>query len=358
MRNFDYGNARLRAMKSRLLTQQELHTLAEAGSLRGLIAALTNTPYRKPVEAALSRFSGLECINSALGNDLINTLGRIRDFYREEALEMVLIVLRKYDLHNLQAILRGLSQNVSPAEIQTALLPVGELGHELLAELARAADPRAAIDLLASINSPYAQPYLKLRAEQPGADIPHMELALQQWSFSQVKHYTKNKNHSANLLSRAVDLEADLANLQTILRFAQTPEERKLLREWLGEEDLAPLLIGPGALPYDLLAAAGSQNTLDAAVEIFAGTVYSEALRTGLEAYAQSHRLSDLERQLRLFRLRWMSEKIMSDPLGIGVVLGYSALKVNEIGNLRWISNGINQGLSAQAIWDNLEVIG
>ena len=40
MSDFDYGNARLRVMKSRLLSRQELEALAEAGSLNGLIAAL------------------------------------------------------------------------------------------------------------------------------------------------------------------------------------------------------------------------------------------------------------------------------------------------------------------------------
>ncbi len=74
-----------------------------------------------------------------------------------------------------------------------------------------------------------------------------------------------------------------------------------------------------------------------------------------MEKYAEASRLSELERQLRRFRLKWMSEKIHSDPLGIGVVLGYSALKVNEVGNLRWIAQGIGLGLSGDSIRANLE---
>jgi len=357
MSNFDYGNARLRAMKSRLLSRHELEALAEVGSLRGLIAALTKTPYRKPVEAALARTSGMNCIASALRDDLINTLGKIQSFYRDEAGEMVAMVMRSYDLHNLKGILRGLAHHVSPAEILSVLLPVGELKSDLLGELARAPDPRAAIDLLASINSPFAQPLLKLRAEYPGADIPRLELALEQWSFSQAKGFLESEHQDGKILSSALDLDADLANLLTVLRFARTPEERKLLREWLGEEDLYPLLLGPGSLSFDLFVQAGMQDTLDAAVDTFAGTIYADSLRTGLEAYAKSRRLSELERQLRRFRLRWMFEKILSDPLGIGVVLGYSALKVNEVGNLRWIAQGTSLGLSAQSTRVNLEFV-
>ena len=54
MSDYDYGNARLRAMKSRLLSWRELETLINIDNLQGLIAALTKTAYRKPVEAALA----------------------------------------------------------------------------------------------------------------------------------------------------------------------------------------------------------------------------------------------------------------------------------------------------------------
>lgn len=357
MSEFDFGNARLRVMKSRLLSRLELEALAEAGSLNGLIAALTRTPYRKPVEAALARTSGMNCITSALRDDLINTLGKIQSFYQGEAQDMVVIVLRSYDIHNLKAILRGLSHHIISTEILSALIPVGELKSDILVDLTRASDPRVAIDLLASMNSPFARPLLKLRAEVPGADIPRMELALEKWGFSQAMGFLESELHDGKVLSSSLNLDADLANLLTVLRFAQAPEERKLLRQWLREESLYPLLIGPGSLPFDLLVRAGMQVTLDAAVEAFAGSVYEEYLRAGLTSYAGSSRLSDLERQLRRFRLRWMSGKILSDPLGIGVVLGYSALKVNEVSNLHWIAQGTSLGLNAQSIRANLEFI-
>jgi vacuolar-type H+-ATPase subunit C/Vma6 len=66
MSGYDYGNARLRAMKSRLLSGRDLEALAEIGSLDGLIAALAKTVYRETVEIALVRASGLACVNEAL----------------------------------------------------------------------------------------------------------------------------------------------------------------------------------------------------------------------------------------------------------------------------------------------------
>jgi V/A-type H+-transporting ATPase subunit C len=67
--DFDYGNARIRAMKARLLVRRDLEALAEAGSLQGLISALAKTPYQKSVETALARASGLDCITQAIRMD-------------------------------------------------------------------------------------------------------------------------------------------------------------------------------------------------------------------------------------------------------------------------------------------------
>jgi len=55
--------------------------------------------------------------------------------------------------------------------------------------------------------------------------------------------------------------------------------------------------------------------------------------------------------------LQWMMNQLTKDPLGIGVVLGYIALKTNEVSNIRWIARGIDLGLKAKVIRDELEMI-
>jgi vacuolar-type H+-ATPase subunit C/Vma6 len=65
--------------------------------------------------------------------------------------------------------------------------------------------------------------------------------------------------------------------------------------------------------------------------------------------------LSDFEKQLRRFRLRHIARLLPKDPLGIGVVLGYSALKINEVANIRRIAVGIRLRIRAEAIKADLE---
>lgn len=350
MSDYDYGNARLRAMKSRLVTRRELETLIKIDSLQGLIAALTKTAYRKPIEAALARTSGMQCITEALRNDLVNTLGKIRKFYQGQAIEMVTLVFRAYDIHNLKSILRGLAKNVPAGEIFASLLPIGELEYGTLTELARVPGPRACTDLLASMGLSFARPLLRLRAERPGVGTGEMELALEQWYFQEAFQTLKQFRRDGHALLYALQLEADVTNLLSILRFGYAPAERALLHDWLDTSDIERLFVGPGKLPFSLLAEAGNQDTIDAAVRILAGTPYEIPLKAGLLAYAQSARLSDFEMQLIRYRLNWMSRQIVSDPLGIGVLLGFLALKINEVSNIRWIAQAIQLDLKADAI--------
>jgi V/A-type H+-transporting ATPase subunit C len=355
MSGYDYGNARIRAMKSRLLSRHEMEALAQLGSVQALINALTNSAYHRALEEALVRTSGLDCIAEALNRDLVDTLGKVRRFYSGRAGELVAIALWAYDVHNLKTILRGLSKQVTPDEITTVLLPVGELTPAVLARLARVPEPRAAIDLLASMRLPIAQPLLELRAKQPGADIFEMELALDRWRFRHAYRCIEQSPRATGLLRSALDMDADLANLRTALRFAHLPAEREVLRARFKSDQLERLFVGPGRLSFELLARVGRQDSLSDAIKILTGTPYQAPLQTGMEEYARSGRLSDLEKRLLHLRLRWLTGLIIKDPLGIGVPLGYCALKTSEVSNIRWIAHGINLGLGGDAVRAELE---
>jgi len=343
-------------MKSRLLSRRDLESLAETGSLQGLISGLARTAYQKSIEAALARTSGMESIAQALRTDLIGTLGKARGFYLDEAGSMVAIALRPYDIHNLKAILRGLAMNVASAEILNALLPIGDLKYAVLSDLARAPSLRAAIDLLASMNEPIAQPLLRLRARQPGADVPEMERALARWHYQEADQWMESAPAGAGVLASALKLEADVENLQTMLRFAHDPAERRHLYE-RGKADLGALLLPSGTLSPNLLTRVGEQDNLEAAVELLAGARYEPALRAGLLGFKQTGRLGEFETHLKRFRLSWFSKLMIRDPLGIGVFLGYLALKISEINNLRWIALGTNLGLGAGEIKAGLEQV-
>jgi vacuolar-type H+-ATPase subunit C/Vma6 len=326
-------------MRSRFLAWSELEALSETGDVRGFSSALAGTPYRRSLESALVRLSGQEAIAWALRDDMARTVAQIRRFYRDDAAAKVAIILRAYDVQNLKAVLRELESRAAPDELAPALAPAVELPHDVLHELAQAASPRAAIDLLASMAMPFAAPLVRLRAERPGAGLLEMELALDKWYFQQA--FDALREGVEETLLDALRLDADLINLQTVLRLAAMPEEHAALQSWLGTGDTGHLFVGPGRLSIDLLTHAATRTSPADAVSLFAQTRYENALSAGMEAYRQNARLSSFERQLYRQRLATMAHLIIRQPLGIGVVLGYLALKTNEVNNLRWIAGGV-----------------
>ena len=157
-------------MKSRLLSRRELERLSAARGVEALIAGLTRTVYRRPVEAALARAGGLACITLALHHDLESNTRRLRAFFRGEAARSVEIVLGAYDIHNLKAILRGLSTQAPPSDILATVLPVGELPASVRRAGAR---PAHAAVHLASMDLRFARPLLA--CVRPGQTPPQSE---------------------------------------------------------------------------------------------------------------------------------------------------------------------------------------
>ena len=104
------------------------------------------------------------------------------------------------------------------------------------------------------------------------------------------------------------------------------------------------LFIGPGRVSFAVLAEAARQESVPGAVEVLAETPYGETLKSALDAYAASTHLSVFERALARRRLRHAAGCLARDPLGIGVLLAYVALKTNEVGNLRAIAQGLLLG--------------
>ncbi len=350
MPGYDYGNPRVRAMKSRLLSREELEALARLEDPPSLIAALSKTPYEPAVEAALTITSGAACVQEAHRQDLLETLRKLKEFYTGPAQDNLRLWVRRYDLHNLKAILRGLSQNFLADEILPALLPVGEIPESILKRLVRAESTREVINLLVSLGLPFAQPLLELQGKSPNAPVSEMELVLEKWYFQQAGKALRRPPQDAAVLKASLELEADLLNLITALRYVSHPVEREYLPHPIRE-----LFVGPGSLPPEKLETFSAQDSYPDAVNLLRETPYSKALQTGLEAYQRSGLVSEFEVQLRRYRLSWLSGQIQRDALGIGVPLGYLALKINEISNLLWISRGAALKLDPKLIQENLE---
>ncbi|MFZ0545978.1 MAG: V-type ATPase subunit [Candidatus Promineifilaceae bacterium] len=338
MSDFDYANARLRAMKSRLLSVETMMALSDQSDLPTLLNALTRTPYREAVELAMIRYEGVRVLTQTLQVDMNGRIKKIQNFFTDKSAESVQLVLLRYDVDNVKAILRGLSQQLAADDILAATISQGALDSAALNELAQATNTRTAIDLLATWRVPISTPLVALRIEQPGAALWQMEMALEQWYFQEV---TASQSKAGTALKEYLNLYADSANIMTVLRLVGLEGRAAFFRERFGANDPLPLLLGPGRLPFGLLIEAVRAETVQEVVAVLAPTLYGPILEPALVDYRSTGRLSSFERALHKMRLRQAVSFFVRDPHGIGVFLGYLLLNSNEVANLLRIGQGI-----------------
>ncbi len=219
MGDYDYANARLRALKSQLLTPSAYIELAALTRVDDLIARLAQSSYADEIRSALARFVGPRGVREACRLHLAGTYRRIRSFFDEEGARLVEILLARWDLFNLKTILRGQETGARAEEILEALVPAGRLDESALQQLVRQADPRATVDLLRTWNVPYAPlAYRALSEFDSAREWSEFEATFDALFYQQLLSALAKGDENDELVKEFLTREIDAANLMTALR--------------------------------------------------------------------------------------------------------------------------------------------
>ena len=350
MSQYEYGNTRLRARISELMSHETIASFTELTSVDSFISALTRTPYRESVEYALTFAHGYECVTQALQRETSRMYMDLTRFYTGEEAEKINLIFLRDDLKNIKAILRGLSHDNPFDVIIASFTTLGTLPHAVLTQIAKSASVDEAISKMVVYDLPFAEPLLALRAklERPGS--ADMEMCIEQWYFQRIDHLITGGSEDARLLREFHGIEADIVNLNTVLRFISTPQAEEELHGTLQD-----YLIPHGTLTITNWQTLAKSATVQELVQKLSSTRYDSALKIGLDCYKNTGNLSEFEANMHTYLLRWQARLPRLFPLGIGVALGYVSKKLSEIRNLRWIAIGIASAFEPDYIRENLE---
>ncbi len=359
---YGYGNARLRAMRSRLLTAVEYEDLLTRQNIEEVITALTDTPYKEDIELALVRVGGgINCVFEALRSNLTRTLRRIRTFFAGPPGELVDILLRRWDRHNLLTIIRGQSQEVSSETILSALIPVGQLDQVSLRELTRQPGLRAALDLMSAWRLPYARALRQVQARTGTMpDLDQLELALNRFHYASLFETLSHGNGNRALVREHLQIEVDLINLRTIFQLARLPEISHLVHQRYNTTDVRPLLIEVGGQlsAQQLVAWSLEAGGLEGLVRQLGTTRYGPALEAGWRRYqAGGDGLTKLERELERWQAQRTAAMFSLNPLSIAVPIGYIGCKELEIVNLRLIAEAVGLNIKREQVRQDLIMV-
>ena len=334
---YEYANARLRAMRSRLLDRFAHERLLAAPDVTALIAGLEQTTYRAALESSLATESGLSAVLRALQIDLSATLRRIGDFYGGgDTFAAYDLQLAPFARHNVITLLRGVASHADPNRMSLALVPAPPFKEGMLAELARQTTLRGLVDLLVQWNTP--APALAQRlADQLASQL---EVTVLETAFDIAWAETT----AASALAVAGDdgalLRLDLARFLDLNNLLLALDLRGLQ---LAQP--APWLPG-GAVPAGALEALRASGPPSDMIEALAGFAAGSFWFPSLAAW-DGGRLADLQQAWENALAQWrIGLFATADPLGPGVLIAYLAAKQAEIRNLR---------LTVEAVAGNLD---
>lgn len=350
---YAYANARIRAMKSRLLDGRAYASLLAAASVDQLIELLATTAYREEIEAALVRYAGVKCVFEALRSNVAHTIGKIRTFFLGRPRELVAILLGRWDIFNLVTILRGQARGVAADEIQDTLIPAGELTEADLREMTLQPTIRATADLMLAWHLPYARVLADALRARPDHDLFDVETRLAQLRYREaLAGLTEDEND--RLVREMLMAEIDVANLVTLLRLCRLSDRSAELKARYGSADAMPLLVEGGALRGRALKELSQAGDVGSIVRGLGESPYARALSRRMEIYQRTNDMAALERGLEEFLALKGIGMFHRDPLTVAVPMGYVWAKSNEIANLRQITQGKALGLDAGTIRDEL----
>lgn len=326
-----YFNARIRGMKSQLLSRAELDELLDTDDVQATVGKLAESPYKVELAEALSHAQGADAVEEAVSRNLVNTFRKLLDASGSFR-DLSAVFLARWDLMAVKSLLRIRHHGLDATTGLSALSAGPSLTVALVRELAQRDSMESLVAGLVGWNPAVASVLSKaLAAYHEARDVSVLEDALDRHYFvDNVRFLEERVDDDAAFLRQYLRVEIDRINLRAIFQ----------MRTQLALEDRSARRL----LPEGTLSIAFLQQLLDAgsdedAIALMMQTPYRE-IEEALFQYTQRRMFAPLERLLELAMLAKLKRIAVTEVLSLAVLMRYTWLKYNEVVNLRLIARG------------------
>lgn len=344
--DYGYVNARVRGMRSHLLTQEAFIQMVEAESFEALHSLLEQTVYRREVNEVVLMDPVTPDYEGALSLNLYLSFRKIHDATGGEAHRLIGLLLSRYDIQNLKTILRGKKGGATTGEIQSLLVPVGNLRMETLQQISQEREVRDVLGALAALHIKYGRPLLQAMPmyQKRDGDLAVLELALDKFHYTDVMSQLEGRGRDVDMTRQIIRGEINMRNISTLVRIRGIK---------LDDEAARRLMIPGGTLTPEQFVSLYRLGDVARMVEHYPDTRHRKVLERALEDFQELDVVAfDRELEHQLIRDGVAMSNV--DVLGIGVIIGYVFSKQNEVVNLRLILKGKNMEQSQEEIKRNL----
>lgn len=344
--DYGYVNARVRGMRSHLLTRDFFIRLVETDGFDNLHSMLEQTVYRREINEAILMDPERPDYDGALSLNLYISFRKIHDATGADAHRLVGLLLSRYDILNIKTILRGKKGHATPTEIGSLLIPVGNLRMEMLQQIAKEREIRDVLNVMTALQIKYARPLVQAmpRYQKRDGDLAVLELALDRFYFNDVTSQLEGRDRNVEMVRQMVRSEIDMRNISTLVRIRGIKLE---------DFEVTGLMIPGGTLTQEQFLALYRLGDVAQIVSEYPDSRYRKLLERALAEYQELDVVAfDRELEHELVRAGVAMSNV--DVLGIGVIIGYLSSKQNEVVNLRLVLKGKSMEQPQQEIKKNL----
>lgn len=324
MSDFGYVNARLRGKHSCLLGPKDYEELLSLPDLEAMAGWMEDSQYSHQWQLAKARRQGLEAVEEALEANFSATASKMISMAEGRTRGLLEVVLRRWDLQNLLALIRGIHQSWSPDEIGRWLWPVGRYDAPRLAELSRQADIKQLADTLATWRDDFSVPLTEgaLRYRNDG-DLAPLELGLLRHYYGRALGDLKGPGRSRGLLRSLLRQEIDRHNARAAARLLAPPAKGR-------PEALEHFIEGGQRLDRGTYLDLFDPRERKRALASLRDAPFRNLLSPAQSRQAETELEREVSRQLgRLYR---------GDPLAADLAVGFLWQKYHEVANLRLLA--------------------
>ena len=336
-RHFAYFNARVLAMRGKLLPKETYSKFLQMG-IPEIARSLGESEYKTEIEQLGKRYRGVDLVEYSLNRNLATTFHGLIKKAMGELQELLVDFMRYYDNENITTVLRGKLSGISEEELRESFIPAGALPEADLFRLIEA-DYEETLEMLRKMGYEDAVEWL---TERP---LPEVEDMLIRKYYTTLLEDTAGGSKNMRLFNEFIRIDIDFMNLINFLRLKRDKESPGKVMEYMMD--------GGTLLPLPKLKQLAEMD-MEEMLSTIERLHYFRDSPGAITGAKDS--LTQLEGSLLKFQLDHSVRVARQNPLSILVVLSYILAKRVEVANIRTIVRGKEGNLPIELIRKQLVV--
>lgn len=341
VRVYPYTYVRVCAMKSKLISKEEYLKLLKM-KLNEIIRYLEDSEYKKEIDELAIEYKGVDLIERALNKNLVDTFDKLRRISIDEELRFVIeTYLKRWDIHNIKTILRGIVSNSNDNYIKSLLIPAGVFSKEFLVDLLKL---RNVEEILKKIKILELENFKELTEKfKETNNLLDIENEFDRFYYNELLKLARGLPRRKKEFKSFLQDEVDILNIKTILRLKRKNIEKKKI--------LQHLIFTDSDLDKKFKKKMVEAKDMEELYNILRKTKYKNLIPKEIE-----ESLIDIELNLDKYLIGKSVLSTHQTPLTMSAILNFMFTKDIEVKNIRNIVKAKQLGLEDDFIEKKLVV--